>query len=128
MVGPPSASTRPPRGMRDEAAMVQSTPEITPQTSGSGCLMRLLWMIGGNALVALSGIYIALGKGGYSPLDALYWGGVFLLAGARLIDIAYFDGRTADGAPATMRHGVRFAIVVFVLSTAFWLVAHAVAG
>ena len=71
--------------------------------AAGGCLIRLFWMIVGNALLFFCAMAIAQGGSSlFAPIDALFWILVGSLLIARYVDIQYFNGLTGDGAAATM--------------------------
>jgi len=67
---------------------------------------------------------IGRGFGLFGLLDVLYWFTVGCLLAARYVDIRSLGGRTADGAPATMGHWRRYAVVLVVVSAVLWIVVH----
>jgi len=90
----------------------------------SGCLLRVYWMLLGNALVILCAYQIVEAEGALSLVDLLYWLGVASLVAARYVDIRSMEGRTAEGEPATMRHWKRYSLGVLGISAALWLATH----
>jgi hypothetical protein len=96
--------------------------------STSGCLIRVFWMLVGNAMLLLCGIAILQNQSSLlGGADACYWVVMGGLLAARYLDIRYFDGKTADGHPATWDHWRRYAVRVLAVCTVVWLVLHAVA-
>jgi hypothetical protein len=100
---------------------------IPTEDNASGCLIRLVWMLLGNIIWAVSAISIAMHSSSLSVADAIFWATVAGLIGVRHIDIARFGGQTASGQPATLSHWRRYAIMLVVLSFAVWIVVHAIA-
>lgn len=102
-------------------------PDLERATAGpAGCLLRLVWMLLGNFVLAIVLIAIAQGAGGgwFSWLDAVFW---FVVAGAiaaRYADIAHFHGRTADNQPADLGHWRRYALALLAIAAAAWVGAH----
>lgn len=88
-----------------------------------GCLIRLFWMAFGNLALLMLALLIFQRKG-FSALDAAYWAVVAALGGARYADIARFDGLTASGEPATMRHFRRYVLGLFAVATGLWVCMH----
>jgi hypothetical protein len=106
----------------------KSTPAAQQYDSPLGCLLRLFWMAGGNALL----LFLAAGIFEKSPrhisfLDGLYWGVVASLVLARFLDIRYCRGQTSSCEPATLGHWRRYALLVVGLSSAVWGVARLLA-
>lgn len=100
--------------------------KLAENDSLAGCLVRLFWMILGNALLALSAVSII--KRPTSDLsfgDVFYWGLVGCLLVARYVDVRHFQGRTADGEPASTKDWQTYAIVLLPIALGAWLVAHA---
>ena len=92
-----------------------------------GCLLRMFWMIVGNAILAFCVISMIRRDSSFFGLeDALYWSLVGCLLGARYVDIQYFKGQTADGEPASMVDWRRYAVRVGIASVGMWLIAHAI--
>jgi len=89
-------------------------------------LVRLWWMLLGNAVLALSAVFIAHNTGGFfHAADAVFWCTVASLALTRYVDIRFLDGLTAAGAPASTRLWVKYSAVLVVLSAIVWALAHA---
>ena len=89
-----------------------------------GCLLRMYWMLLGNALVALFAYAIA-GKGGLiTAMDIFYWLGAASLSIARYVDIRFLGGKTAEGEPATMKHWQRYSSRLLAAALIVWLVIH----
>jgi hypothetical protein len=87
-------------------------------------LIRLVWMGAGNiALLFLAMTIFRAAR--FSVLDAVYWVVVAAVIGARYADITRFHGRTPSGEPATMRHFFRYLITILIVTSALWVVAHA---
>ena len=78
--------------------------------------------IGGLALLFLAAAIYRVGA--FSILDVVYWLVVAATAAARFIDITRFQGRTASGEPADLGHFRRFALVLFAVAAAAWVLAH----
>ena len=102
--------------------------EPSHQVSGTGCLVRLGWMMFGNAALAICIGTIASCKGvSLSAVDAAFWLIVPILVWLRYIDITRMNGQTAAGQPATMSHWRRYAVLLPALSLIAWVAAHAMA-
>ena len=104
----------------------QQQQERPGRSRPSGCLLRVYWMLLGNALVGLLAYVIAGGDGTLGPADLLYWLGVAGLVAARYVDIAYLAGETAEGEPATMKHWQRYSLGVLGVAVTLWLAVHGV--
>lgn len=106
-----------------------SAPPSHPTPAPAGCLLRLFWMLVGNAIVYGSLAMIAMnGEPFPSPLDAVAWVTVALIVLARRVDITRHAGTTASGEPATLAHWRRYAVIVVLVAAAATIVAHAIAG
>jgi hypothetical protein len=104
------------------------SPQTPDQTTGSGCLIRLAWMVVGNGLLLVCAILIAGHKESLlSVTDAVFWAAVPVLAWLRRIDIVRLNGRTIDGRPATLADWRRYVKLLPAIALALWLAAHAAA-
>jgi hypothetical protein len=98
------------------------------QMSEVGCLVRLGWMMFGNAALVICIGTIANHRGRFlSAADAVFWVVVLVLIWLRHVDITRMKGRTASGQPATLSHWKRYAGLLLAFSLVAWAVAHAVA-
>ncbi|MCY3023451.1 MAG: hypothetical protein NTW87_31100 [Planctomycetota bacterium] len=99
------------------------------QTSTFGCLLRLVWMLVGNAVLMYSVIWIAVKADTHSlsVIDAVYAAGLFAVVFSRYLDIRHFNGTKGTGEPATMSDWRRFALLVVVSALVVWGAAHGVA-
>jgi hypothetical protein len=92
-----------------------------------GCLIRLFWMFLGNAMLFLCAMAMAQeASGWFGPIDALFWALVGSLLIARYVDIAHFNGKTAEGNVATLADFKRYASILLVVSVGLWAGAHVV--
>lgn len=110
-------------------------PENTPNTpnvppiAASGCLLRLVWSIGGSAT-----IYLVLATIGAtrpplpSSLDFVVGVTLVLMLAARWLDITRYNGRTFGDEPASLRHWYRYAVLLVSSTLAAWSLAHLIAG
>lgn len=101
----------------------------TPPIAASGCLLRLIWSIGGCAAIYLSLATI----GATSPplpssLDLVVGVTLILMLVARWLDITRFSGRTFADEPASMHHWRRYAVLLVGSTLATWSLAHWIAG
>ena len=94
----------------------------------AGCLLRIFWMIIGNAILLSCAYGIVQHRS--SPLsvaDAFYWAIVGSLLAARYVDIRYLYGLTVEGDPASMADWRRYAVFLVLVATGLWIAVHAVA-
>ena len=100
------------------------SPSEPQKQSPVGCILRLFWMFGGNlALVVLAGLIFQ--SAGWTIADLAYWLIVGLLVSARYIDIARFNGATADLEPATTAHLKRYSLLLVLGAAAVYVTARA---
>ena len=110
--------------------MAQPEKKVDPadQMSGVGCLVRLGWMMFGNAALAICIVTIATHTGSFlSAADAVFWVVVPLLIWLRHYDITRMHGQTTSGQPATLTHWKRYAGLLVAFAVVAWAAAHAVA-
>jgi hypothetical protein len=101
--------------------------EAAPESNGClPVLLRLTWMIWGNAALFLCVVFVALGT---APVvaDLMVLAMAGFLVVVRYVDIHLFKGETADGEPATLAHWRRYAMAVAFLAAALWATARIVA-
>lgn len=91
----------------------------------TGLILRLIWLLGGNAALVLLGAAIWQKKA-FSVLDLAFWAIVGALVLIRYIDITRFKGLTSNSEPATLGHWRRYTVKLVVLAGLFWGLAHAV--
>ena len=97
---------------------------LSSGTGGGGCLLRMLWMVAGNFVLALCLFSLFSTRSAFpSVWDGVFWGTVVLLVGIRYLDIARFKGATVTGAPASMRTWVKYVVLLVVGSAVLWGVA-----
>jgi hypothetical protein len=129
MVGPPSTFARDAGGKA--ASMAHPRDPLTTPVSSSeqtGCLaalVRLAWLIGGGAALAILTLFIAR-TGRLSGLDLVFWVVVILMAVVRFVDITRFGGLTSDGEPATARTWRRYVLRLVLIAGGLWALAHTV--
>jgi len=102
----------------------------TPRTPSSftALLLRTWWMFLGMGALGVVLALMALERNELPTLlDAVFAALVVSVVAARLVDIRYFEGCTAEGARATMEHFRRFTLWLLGGSAAGWGVANAVA-
>ncbi len=89
-------------------------------------MARLWWMLLGNGILAFCVIFIFENKSGFlHAADWVFWIAVATLVVVRYLDIRFLHGETAAGGPASLRHWVKYVILLLVSSTAVWALAHA---
>ena len=102
--------------------------EVAPGTSGYGCLVRLIWLVAGSGILIFIWISILSHRGTFlSIFDGAFGATVVLLITVRYIDIAWLNGRTASGEPASLAHWRRYSVMLLSCGAAAWAVAHAIA-
>ena len=100
---------------------------MSEQTQATGCLpvvIRLAWLVVGNATLLFLGLRIAQEKT-FSRLDLAFWAAVLALILVRYIDSTRLHGLTKDGEPASLRHWRSYVIFLLLGSGALWGLAHA---
>lgn len=101
----------------------------TPPIAPAGCLLRVFWLLIGNAAIYLALATIAATRPPLpSPLDFVVGITLILMIAARWLDITRNDGRTASGEPATLRHWRRHAVMLVGVTLTAWALAHIIAG
>jgi hypothetical protein len=94
---------------------------ITKPLSGSGCLIRLYWIFGGNLILFFLAIFIGDKHFPFPSLfDLAYWIIAATLVAVRYIDIRYMQGETAEGKPASMKDFRSYAIILIIVSFLMW--------
>jgi hypothetical protein len=98
---------------------------FTKQSTGTGCLVRLCWLLLGNVAILIAARFIALHKESFWSLtDFVFWIIVTGMIGARYLDINKFDGLTATGEPASLKHWKIYSILLIAISLVVWGLAH----
>jgi hypothetical protein len=99
---------------------------VDKQGTAAGVLARLFWMLFGNAILAFSAVFILHNRGGFlHTADLVFWITVAVLVLVRYLDIRFLNGLTAAGAPASMRHWIRYVVVLLAVAVVGWILAHA---
>lgn len=86
--------------------------------------MRLGWMLFGTVALIISTMFIVHAQGRISTADAVFWAVVAACIVLRYVDIAYMNGMTVSGEPATAAHWRRYTVWMLVGSAAVWGAAH----
>ena len=95
------------------------------QSTALGMMARLWWMLLGNAILALSIVFVVENKEGFfHTADWVFWITLASLVLIRYADIRFFDGCTATGAQATTIHWVKYVGLLVACSTTAWVLAH----
>lgn len=102
----------------------EQTPAQVEYQSLAGCLPRLVWMGVGNVALIVTALAIYK-SAGWTIADLLFLLVVGVLITTRYVDIVRFQGRTADGEPATLGHFRRYAIVLVTTASGLWATARA---
>jgi hypothetical protein len=98
---------------------------IDKQSGIWALLLRPFWMFLGNFVLLISAANIFAGESKTSYVsDLIFWTGVISLVIVRFIDIKFLDGQTATGQPASIKHWLRYAIVLVIISAVIWAAAH----
>lgn len=108
-------------------ADMQAQAKDDGSSSALGCVLRIFWMLAGNAIPMFTAIWIAKDSIPFgSVADLLFWSAIVSLVLARYLDVAYFHGTTSTGEPATMAHWRKHALLAVVLGGVVWLAAHGI--
>lgn len=111
--------------MSENTANPPNTPPIAP----SGCLLRLIWTIAGNAAIYLALATIAATRPPLpSYLDFIVGVAFVVMLAARWFDIHRCGGRTIRDEPATPGHWRRYVVMLGGATLAAWSLAHVIAG
>ncbi len=106
----------------DRASAAPSSP---PPNAG-GCVLRVLWMLAGNAFLLIAALKISQKREQFfSAADPVFWGIVLAVAFFRYLDIRRYDGHTAGGRPATWQDYRRYLALLGGFALVLWLIAHA---
>jgi len=90
-----------------------------------GLILRVFWMLFGNAILCVSAVYILHLKGVFfHTADVVFWVTAAALVLARYLDIKFYTSLTATGEPASMTHWRKYAVVLLICSTVIWVLAH----
>jgi len=104
----------------------------TDESSSIGCLLRLYWLMLVNFVLLLLAFVISEEKTpsflSFSFYDGLFWVCAVSAIVFRYLDVSFFHGQTGDGKPATMKHVLRYGLLVLAVSAALWAAAHAMAS
>lgn len=106
-----------------------ATPSDPSTTAPAGCLLRLVWTMGGSAAIYLVLATIAATKPPLpSALDFIVGGTLLVMVAARWLDITRCNGRTLNDEPATLRHWRRYTVLLITSTLAAWALARLIAG
>ncbi len=107
-----------------EAAPERQQKDPADRHAARGCLLRVYWMLLGNAFVALFAYGIVQKGGALTAMDIFYWRGADSLVITRYVDIRFLAGTTAEEEPATMKHWQRYSLRVTAAFGILWLIVH----
>ncbi len=94
---------------------------VPGQDKSAGCLARLYWMFGGNALFCFALVELALKHPRFpSPMDALCLVAMASLVYVRYYDIRHCRGLTGEGQPASMDDWRKYALRISAIGVAAW--------
>ncbi len=90
-------------------------------------ILRLFWMLLGNAILFVSMLLIFQSTDGkFHIVDTVFWVTTASLVIARYLDIKFYNGHTATGEPADMSHWRGYTIILLVCSAVLWVLLHAI--
>lgn len=112
--------------IQQEGTVHQERQTSPSSDNNLGCLLRVYWMMVGNALVAFAAYNIAQTRGELTLTDVIYWLFVASLIAARHVDIRHLHGLTSEGQPASMRDWRQYSLRVLAISAAVWIAAHGI--
>ena len=96
-----------------------------PQSSATGCLLRLFWMGIGNIILFFCLTYIFHNRvRGLALADLGYWLTVVAMVAVRWVDIHSYHGDTVTGEPATMTHWRKYALLLPSGALVVWIIIH----
>jgi len=100
---------------------------IDRQSSLLAFIARIWWMFLGNVIPAFCLVFIYDNtRGFFQAADIVFWVTVASLVLVRYLDIRFLNGRTASGdAPASIRHWVKYTVLLLACSAGVWALAHA---
>ena len=100
--------------------------KVREPTELTGFFLRLIWLMGGNAVLFLLLVSIAINDHGLlSPASLGFWMVVGLVVVARYVDVTRYAGTTCTAcSPATLQDVKRFSAGVVVIASAGWALAH----
>jgi len=89
-------------------------------------LARPFWMFLGNFVLMICAANILIGESRSTRAsDIILWCTVSAMIIVRFLDIKFLDGQTAAGKPASIKHWLRYAVMLVVISAVIWAAAHA---
>jgi len=110
--------------------MEHKHPQSQPvHTEAPGCLtvfIPFIWRVFGNLGLFFAAAFIAQRQGGVA-IDVVFWLIAVGLVIARYVDIAKFHGLTMDYEPATMKHWLRYTMILVPIAAMLWVGAHLIA-
>jgi hypothetical protein len=112
--------------MSDTPSTRRSTAVETEHEGMQGCLVRLFWLVAGNAaLLAIAALIYRDDTHLLSPISLAYWGIVAAIAAARFYDVRKLGGQTTDGRKASEADLRAYWPRLVAFAGALWGAAHA---
>jgi hypothetical protein len=100
---------------------------VDRQSSGTGVLARLWWMLLGNVVLGFSILFVVEHKdGAFCTSDVVFWLTVASLVLVRYVDVRFLNGCTATDAPASIHHWVKYTTLLILCCGLLWVLAHVV--
>jgi len=104
-----------------------STASTAETPALGGCLLRVFWLLVGNAILLLVAVMLLLESPWTIGLkDGLFWATAVAVVAARWVDVTHYGGRTAEGGEATLGHVGKHALTIGAGAAAIWVVAQSV--
>jgi hypothetical protein len=125
VVGPPSTEFTVMLFFRKWLMAARDDQTTDRQGTLPGILARIWWMLFGNAVLALSLIFILRHEGGFfHSADGVFWVVVATLILVRYLDVKFWAGQTATGRYASMTDWLRYVVLLLACSVVLWGIAH----
>jgi len=99
------------------------SPSTGKETPLSGCLVRILWGLVGNFVLAICLILLFTKRSSFT-VDIIYWVTVILMLISRYIDIKKFQGITLEGKEASIHDWKKYRIFLLSISSFLWVAVH----
>ncbi|MEW6087598.1 MAG: hypothetical protein AB1498_04780 [bacterium] len=98
-------------------------------TSSTGFLIRLYWMIIGNFTTILLAVQIAANNPKSIMLfNVFYLLNTICLVILRYIDIRYLNGLTIESEPATIKDWKKYSVKLIIFSLVLWIIVYFTKG
>lgn len=96
-----------------------------PQSSATGCLLRIFWMGIGNIILFFCLTYTFHNRVyGLTLVDLGYWLTVVAMIAIRWVDIRAYQGDTVTGEPASLSHWRKYTVRLIVGALVAWTIIH----